>query len=238
MGPIRSDLIRSDCVGRVDSRVGGTFVYLFIFQNEKKAEINCIFYALQKTMDILTRVLAKNLYQLDLSDLPLDRLSEQKAKKKRAGMNQPSGGLGPYSSALRVVLPPTPATAAVSCSQPISSDNGPHLVSHQDETRSMGGSIRSRNSTVGPSSATPIRIRHCSSGDTSWDRLTSRNKVLKATRSEGQLARKQRSPVQIAVYNHIDVPSKNFVSIAISIIIDRFVAINRLELHLFERLNV
>jgi len=160
-----------------------------------------------KTMDILTRVLAKNLYQLDLSDLPLDRLSEQKAKKKRAGMNQPSGGLGPYSSALRVVLPPTPATAAVSCSQPISSDNGPHSVSHQDETRSMGGSIRSRNSTVGPSSATPIRIRHCSSGDTSWDRLTSRNKVLKATRSEGQLARKQRSPVQIAVYNHIDVPS-------------------------------
>ena len=167
------------------------------------------FCLLQKTMDILTRVLAKNLYQLDLSDLPLDRLSEQKAKKKRAGMGQTSGGLGPYSSALRVVLPPTPVSTSVSCSQPIHSDNGPHSMSHQDETRSMGGSIRSRNSTVGPSSATPIRIRHCSSGDTSWDRLTSRSKVLKHTRSEGHLARKQRPPVQITVCNHIDVPSKN-----------------------------
>ena len=158
-------------------------------------------------MDILTRVLAKNLYQLDLSDLPLDRLSEQKAKKKRAGMNQPTGGLGPYSSALRVVLPPTPANTAVSSSQPTNSDNGPHSVNQQDETRSTGGSIRSRNSTVGPSSATPIRIRHCSFGDTSWDRLATQHKVLKHTRSEGHLARKQRPSVQIAVFSHIEVPS-------------------------------
>ena len=32
-------------------------------------------------MNILIRVLAKNLYHLDLSDLPLDPLSEQKTKK-------------------------------------------------------------------------------------------------------------------------------------------------------------
>lgn len=34
-------------------------------------------------MDTLTRVLARNVYSLDLSDLPLDRLSEQKSKKTR-----------------------------------------------------------------------------------------------------------------------------------------------------------
>ncbi len=49
-------------------------------------------------MDILTRVLAKNLYHLDLSDLPLDRLSEQKAKKRRAGRIEPPSAIG--------VLPP------------------------------------------------------------------------------------------------------------------------------------
>lgn len=32
-------------------------------------------------MDTLTRVLARHVYNLDLSDLPLDRLSEQKRKK-------------------------------------------------------------------------------------------------------------------------------------------------------------
>ncbi|KAL3872620.1 hypothetical protein ACJMK2_035835 [Sinanodonta woodiana] len=36
-----------------------------------------------KTMETLTRVLAKNVYNLDLNDLPLDRLSEQKEKRKR-----------------------------------------------------------------------------------------------------------------------------------------------------------
>ncbi|KFM77896.1 Ral GTPase-activating protein subunit alpha-2, partial [Stegodyphus mimosarum] len=36
-----------------------------------------------KTMETLTRVLAKQVYCLDLNDLPLDRLSEQKMKKNR-----------------------------------------------------------------------------------------------------------------------------------------------------------
>merc|ERR1719430_3066461 len=36
-----------------------------------------------KTMETLTRVLARQVYCLDLNDLPLDRLSEQKAKKRR-----------------------------------------------------------------------------------------------------------------------------------------------------------
>ncbi|XP_011301901.1 probable Rho GTPase-activating protein CG5521 isoform X2 [Fopius arisanus] len=36
-----------------------------------------------KTLDTLTRVLARHVYGLDLNDLPLDRLSEQKSKKRR-----------------------------------------------------------------------------------------------------------------------------------------------------------
>ncbi|PSN32061.1 Ral GTPase-activating protein subunit alpha-2, partial [Blattella germanica] len=36
----------------------------------------------------LTRVLARHVYNLDLTDLPLDRLTEQKAKKKRGGKQQ------------------------------------------------------------------------------------------------------------------------------------------------------
>lgn len=38
-----------------------------------------------KTMDTLTRVLARHVYGLDLTDLPLDRLSEQKSKKRPRG---------------------------------------------------------------------------------------------------------------------------------------------------------
>lgn len=34
-------------------------------------------------METLTKVLARNLYSLDLSDLPLDKLSEQKQKKHK-----------------------------------------------------------------------------------------------------------------------------------------------------------
>ena len=34
-------------------------------------------------METLTRVLAKQVYNLDLLDLPLERLSEQKEKRRR-----------------------------------------------------------------------------------------------------------------------------------------------------------
>lgn len=34
-------------------------------------------------METLTRVLARHVYNLDLLDLPLDRLTEQKAKRKK-----------------------------------------------------------------------------------------------------------------------------------------------------------
>ncbi|EDO33260.1 predicted protein, partial [Nematostella vectensis] len=35
------------------------------------------------TLQTLTRVLARTVYNLDLDDLPLDRLSEQKRKRRR-----------------------------------------------------------------------------------------------------------------------------------------------------------
>ncbi|GFG28404.1 hypothetical protein Cfor_11332, partial [Coptotermes formosanus] len=41
-----------------------------------------------KTLETLTRVLARHVYNLDLTDLPLDRLTEQKAKKRRGGRQQ------------------------------------------------------------------------------------------------------------------------------------------------------
>lgn len=46
---------------------------------------------LQKTMESLTRVLAKQVYNIDVKDLPLQRQSEQKEKKLR-GM-KPNGGM-------------------------------------------------------------------------------------------------------------------------------------------------
>eukprot|EP00095_Tigriopus_kingsejongensis_P007384 maker-scaffold1916_size24942-snap-gene-0.4 protein:Tk07384 transcript:maker-scaffold1916_size24942-snap-gene-0.4-mRNA-1 annotation:"250 kda substrate of akt" len=42
-----------------------------------------------KTMETLTRVLARQVYQLDLNDLPLDRLSERAAKKRRGQRGGP-----------------------------------------------------------------------------------------------------------------------------------------------------
>lgn len=42
------------------------------------------------TMETLTKVLARNLYSLDLGDLPLDKLSEQKQKKHKGKGNAQS----------------------------------------------------------------------------------------------------------------------------------------------------
>merc|ERR1719471_2081818 len=42
-----------------------------------------------KTMETLTRVLARQVYNLDLNDLPLDRLTERKAKKRRGKTGMP-----------------------------------------------------------------------------------------------------------------------------------------------------
>ncbi|KAK4884388.1 hypothetical protein RN001_000659 [Aquatica leii] len=44
-----------------------------------------------KTLDTLTRVLARHVYNLDLSDLPLDRLSDQKFRRTRRSIGRPEG---------------------------------------------------------------------------------------------------------------------------------------------------
>ena len=37
----------------------------------------------QKTLETLTRVVARQVYGMDLNNLPLDRLTEQKSKRRR-----------------------------------------------------------------------------------------------------------------------------------------------------------
>lgn len=46
-------------------------------------------------METLTRVLAKHVYNLDLTDLPLDRLSEQKNKRTRRLLSRPESTSAP-----------------------------------------------------------------------------------------------------------------------------------------------
>jgi hypothetical protein len=72
----------------------------------------------------LTRVLARHVYGLDLNDLPLDRLTEQKVKKRRGGkpgstpehrpslanIQDPSGSTG--GSKMSSTIPPQPQPAA------------------------------------------------------------------------------------------------------------------------------
>lgn len=173
----------------------------------------------QKTMDILTRVLAKNLYHLDLSDLPLDRLSEQKAKKRRAGRIETSSGLA--SLAANQVTPKAShqqPTASTPVSTPVASPPAPaahHEAPGPDETRSIGGSIRSRHSVVMQGhQAAQARLRHCSSGETSLRTADSwilhRSKRIERCRSEGSVSRKSRKH-RAKRYGRYDpvVPSKN-----------------------------
>lgn len=170
-------------------------------------------------MDILTRVLAKNLYHLDLSDLPLDRLSEQKAKKRRAGRAEQISGLGPFASAAN---PPrgTPATTPVSSPPGVGVEPSVHAsgtsYSGQDETRSASGSVRSRVSVVaGPSHHShPQRVRHSSSGDASLRTGDSwglpRGKKVERSRSDGNLSRRIRNSTgktRPKRYDHVGIPS-------------------------------
>ena len=169
-------------------------------------------------MDILTKILAKHLYQLDLSDLPLDRLSEQKAKKRRGGRIEQSSGMASFSgSALRTVAAATPATTPVSSAAPAANDTGQHCGSSLvgDETRSTGGSVRSRSSTAAPSSATPVRIRHSSSGNTSLGRILPRNKVTRC-HSDSHLVHKYTPSIpslKMKECHHIGIPSKSSLSL-------------------------
>ena len=180
-------------------------------------------------MDILTRVLAKNLYHLDLSDLPLDRLSEQKAKKRRAGRVEQISGLGPFPGSSN---PPraTPATTPISSPPggPIGDPSGGHHnapYAGPDETRSATGSVRSRISiaTQGHHQGSHHnRVRHSSSGEASLKTADSwglpRGKKVERSRSDGNLARRLRASagkVRTKRYDHIGIPSKYFTFVSV-----------------------
>ncbi|KAB0803388.1 hypothetical protein PPYR_00358 [Photinus pyralis] len=74
-----------------------------------------------KTLDTLTRVLARHVYNLDLSDLPLDRLSDQKSRRTRRSIGRPESS--------------TPCGT---------SDTGHHPVCRQDSTVPDGQSLTKR----------------------------------------------------------------------------------------------
>lgn len=76
------------CKGATPHSIGG--VLLYVEDGEflpLSLTYNCCFCG-QKTLDTLTRVLARHVYNLDLNDLPLDRLSEQKSKRQKKSVSQ------------------------------------------------------------------------------------------------------------------------------------------------------
>ncbi len=101
-----------------------------------------------KTMETLTRVLARQVYNLDLNDLPLDRLSERATKKRR-------GRQGPqetkYSNSALPQGGFNAATAATSA--------GTQQSQSQQQVASGAGE-QSGSSIVGPSShQVPVKVK-------------------------------------------------------------------------------
>ncbi|XP_046401703.1 probable Rho GTPase-activating protein CG5521 isoform X2 [Ischnura elegans] len=140
-----------------------------------------------KTLETLTRVLARHVYGLDLTDLPLDRLTEQKAKKRRGG----DGGGGPRwmgmgadgpgrqrrrrssTEASSVTVPSascyTPSTRRFEEEGPIPEDtfpDGTPLPSAMQESPRMRSGCHSFNNSVGQSEgqgegSSPHPLRCC-----------------------------------------------------------------------------
>ncbi|GFS68356.1 hypothetical protein NPIL_633392 [Nephila pilipes] len=117
-----------------------------------------------KTMETLTRVLAKQVYCIDLNDLPLDRLSEQKMKKNRGirrtvignldekfekckSKSESAGGKGNFLAGSLFDETSSQGTTTRSSNQPIMrtrSGSGDHM--HKRSHTSDGHSIRKSNS--------------------------------------------------------------------------------------------
>lgn len=84
VGPFSQCPVLTDRLGRTHQGVGGQCIELILQPVITHVWfISLCFFNLQKTMETLTRVLARHVYNLDLNDLPLDRLSEQKKMKVR-----------------------------------------------------------------------------------------------------------------------------------------------------------
>ncbi|GLH07913.1 Probable Rho GTPase-activating protein CG5521 [Gryllus bimaculatus] len=140
-----------------------------------------------KTLETLTRVLARHVYNLDLTDLPLDRLTEQKAKRRRAGGS--GGGLAESSSRTT-----GPATREASTSRPLrttdrqnvhsavdhsGAEEGPCSFPSNADSRSTGtvfassGSPRKRRGSVGEASRQGHLLRSASENNLSGGRISS-----------------------------------------------------------------
>lgn len=101
MGPVSRGVNVINTMGRINSRVGGkcaTNVSRVLTHICGVMFFSFLHMTIQKTLDTLTRVLARHVYNLDLNDLPLDRLSEQKSKKRR--------GVGSRAASTGSVQPP------------------------------------------------------------------------------------------------------------------------------------
>lgn len=93
-----------------------------------------------KTLETLTRVLARHVYNLDLNDLPLDRLTEQKAKRRRGGAGgiNDNGLMGSYSVS--------------------NSSRSSNVVSNTDSNRGVGVSAPRRGRERSGISVKPVQV--------------------------------------------------------------------------------
>ena len=82
MGPIPRRPLLTHSLDGVNSRMGGMCSPARSLQTIILTVVTFVG-LLQKTMETLTRVLARQVYGLDLSDLPLNRLSEHRGIKNR-----------------------------------------------------------------------------------------------------------------------------------------------------------
>ncbi|XP_040580670.1 ral GTPase-activating protein subunit alpha-1 [Lepeophtheirus salmonis] len=152
-----------------------------------------------KTMETLTRVLARQVYNLDLNDLPLDRLSERAAKKKRG--KQGGNHEMKYSHELKLSSTSTPQIPLASSSNlhPYYSENENYVSLSSSSNRISPGSRKridsssSYNNSLGSSNATTRTNDH---SNNMKSKTSGRRKRMYRSMSEGNIVRSD--------YNNID----------------------------------
>ena len=139
-----------------------------------------------KTMETLTRVLARQVYHLDLNDLPLDRLSERAAKKRR-------GRQGPQETKFSNAIKPHPG------------QQNPHQPLQQSPSQqsSTSGSIVgpvNRKRVDSETDCNPLLQRNSRRKPltrSQVNRVLSNNlrRTMSDSKISGQIARHQKSPL-------------------------------------------
>ena len=115
-----------------------------------------------KTMETLTRVLARQVYNLDLNDLPLDRLNER-AQKKRRGRQGPQELK--YSNVIKSndvsaenganVIAPLPPSSPATVAQATILGNNQQMITRNGSAAVDPSVDSSNNSIIGPSAYRP-----------------------------------------------------------------------------------